>query len=467
MKTQKLIHIITAFLFAVIFGACISADTESPALGVIMAFGMFSVAFMPMGAIFATGLTGKETPEEVAAHVNLVIKKLDERVEKQKKLLDEVGIDEEKAKTFKEHIEALNELKEAVRLQGEEMTRYKKGADRLESSKSFRQVLEEKLLGLKDDIKNHKEKGLKEMMTIEIPYEGRKAAGTMTVTGNVTGDLPIPMYEPGLALEARRMPYLMDIVSVGTIASDLIRWAEQVNRDGGAGMTAEGNAKTQADFDIITRDLAVRKITSYIKVAEEMIDDIPYITSEINNELRSLVETKADDQILSGDNTGNNLKGILQYAATFAAGSLASTIDNANNFDVIHAALSQIMLANQPMPTYVVVNPEDFIAMKLTKDTNGQYLFPVFMNGIQVAGIPTIVNTGITAGTFLLGYFPYSGVFIRKAFGIQIGRDSDDFTKNLYTIIGEMRLVHRIKTNHATAFVQGTFSTAKAALETP
>jgi hypothetical protein len=36
----------------------------------------------------------------------------------------------------------------------------------------------------------------------------------------------------------------------------------------------------------------------------------------------------------------------------------------------------------------------------------------------------------------------------------------------LVTILAEMRAVHYIKSNHTAAFVKGTFSTAKTALET-
>ncbi len=50
---------------------------------------------------------------------------------------------------------------------------------------------------------------------------------------------------------------------------------------------------------------------------------------------------------------------------------------------------------------------------------------------------------------------------------IQVGYVNDDFTKNLVTILAEMRAVHYVKSNHYGAFVKGDFATAIAALVTP
>ncbi len=57
--------------------------------------------------------------------------------------------------------------------------------------------------------------------------------------------------------------------------------------------------------------------------------------------------------------------------------------------------------------------------------------------------------------------------FIRDGVTLEMGLDGTDFTQNLRTIRAEARLLNRIKGNDTTAFVTGTFTAAKAALETP
>jgi hypothetical protein len=53
---------------------------------------------------------------------------------------------------------------------------------------------------------------------------------------------------------------------------------------------------------------------------------------------------------------------------------------------------------------------------------------------------------------------------VRRDLSIVIGRDADDLTKNLYTVVAEIRGCHYIKNNHVGAFVKGTFSTAITAI---
>ena len=51
---------------------------------------------------------------------------------------------------------------------------------------------------------------------------------------------------------------------------------------------------------------------------------------------------------------------------------------------------------------------------------------------------------------------------------ITIGLNSDNFTKNLVTILGEMRAVHYIKENDKTAFIYvSDIAASIASLETP
>jgi hypothetical protein len=67
-----------------------------------------------------------------------------------------------------------------------------------------------------------------------------------------------------------------------------------------------------------------------------------------------------------------------------------------------------------------------------------------------------IENIGVTANTMVVGDFTKSNLRLREDAMISIGYENDDFTKNLVTILGEIRAVHYIKTNHLKAFVNVT-----------
>ena len=292
-----------------------------------------------------------------------------------------------------------------------------------------------------------------------------KAVGNMALTTNTTGQIPQAEREAGITRIVRRQPYILDLVNVGTIMSNLWEWVEQKNQEGGSAMTAEGAKKSQTDFDLVLASASVKKVTAFIKVTKEMLDDVNLLRAEIDQELTELINLRIDDQVLAGVGTGDNLTGIMQNATAWAAGSFALTVPTPNNADVLRVAINQAMV-NQFQPNYIVLHPSDATAMDLDKGSDGHYALPPFatIDGRIISGVPVVMNVGQTEGTFLVGDFTKSAVRFKEGLTINVGYENDDFTKNFVTILAEARLVHRVKSNHYGAFIKGTFSAAKTAL---
>jgi len=297
-----------------------------------------------------------------------------------------------------------------------------------------------------------------------------KAAGTMQISTNYTGVIGLTNFDTEFARIQRRQPFMRELVRILTTDNMYIAWAEQKNADPGvAGTVAEGALKPQTDFDIVEATAKVEKIAVWIKVSKEALADIKFLQGEINTELRELVALKLDEQILSGDGTSPNLRGILTVAPTFAAVStMALLVPTPNRFDVMVAAVAQIAAANFVADT-IVVNPADYYAMQLVKDAEGRYLLPPFSSadGMTIAGLRVVANNGVAVGTFLVGDFKKATLAIREDVNIQIGYVNDDFIRNLVTILAEMRAVLYVKSNWLNAFVKGTFAAAQTALTKP
>ena len=310
-----------------------------------------------------------------------------------------------------------------------------------------------------DELKAMKEKsGASVQITL-------KAAGTMALSTNVTGQVPQAEREQGITRTVRRNPFILELVNVGTIMSNVWEWVEQKNADGGAAMTAEGALKSLADFDLVVASANVKKVTAYIKVTKEMLDDVELMRSEIDQELTELINLKIDDQLLNGTGLTVNLTGINANATAWAAGAFALAIPTPTKWDVLRTAINQVRV-NLFEPTYIVMHPTDVTGMELSKDSTGQYVMPPFaaLDGTVVSGIRVVANTGVTVDNFLVGDFSKAGVRFKEGLTINVGYENDDFTKNLVTILAEARLVQRVKSNHYGAFVKGVFSTSITAL---
>lgn len=330
--------------------------------------------------------------------------------------------------------------------------------DQLESSLNEKAT---NLEAMKDNMKGS--------VSLSVKAFSRKAAGTMTIANNYTGGtIGLTSWDGDFARIQRRQPFMRQLVSVRPTTSKYVAWAEQANPDGGADMTAEGTKKSQADFDIAESTAEVKKITAFIKASKEALADISYLASEINQELIELINLKLDSQILTGDGTGLNLKGILSYAPSFSVTGtdLENGVLQANNYDALRAAAWQVT-DSLFQANYFVINPVDAAVMDLTKTDQGAYVIPPFttQDGRRIAGMVGVENTGVTRGSFLVGDFTKDILAMREELNISIGYENDDFTKNLITILAEARAANYIKSNYVKAFVQGTFAAAKAALQ--
>jgi HK97 family phage major capsid protein len=292
-----------------------------------------------------------------------------------------------------------------------------------------------------------------------------KAVGTMALSTNTTGQIPQAERETGITRIVRRNPFILELVNVGTIMSNVWEWVEQKNVEGGSAMTAEGAAKSQTDFDLVVASANVKKVTAYIKVTKEMLDDVALLRSEIDQELTELINLRIDDQLLNGTGLTVNLTGIVTNATAWAAGAFALAIPEPTNYDVLATAINQVRV-NLFEPTYIVMHPTDVTKMKLSKASDGHYVLPPFssVDGTSVEGIRVVANTGVTIDKFLVGDFSKAGVRFKEGLTINVGYENDDFTKNLVTILAEARLVQRVKSNHYGAFVYGDFSDAITAL---
>tara|TARA_R110000796_G_scaffold127703_1_gene243136 strand:- start:159 stop:1406 length:1248 start_codon:yes stop_codon:yes gene_type:complete len=401
----------------------------------------------------------KATGEKIDAKVQEALKQLDPGV------LTKVVNDSKTLKTQLEDVEKQNgKLEEALKAQGVAITKLKEGGGASKNI-SFKEAINKGLRDNIDALKSMKETNSKQGIRIEM-----KAAANMLLGTNIVSNAQIPQAEreAGITRVVRREPFILNIVGVGTINSNLWEWVQQVNPDGDAAMTAEGVKKAQIDFDLALAEASVKKVTAFIKVSKEMLDDVDLIEAEINEELREVINLKIDAQLLSGDGTGQNLTGILANATPFVPGSFATAVAQPNNADVLRVAINQINIA-QFSPNYILLHPSDVTAMELEKASDGHYILPPFrsIDGTVVKGVPVVQNIGVAEGDYLVGDFNRSGVRFKEGLTFDVGYENDDFTKNFVTILAEARLVHRVKSNHYPAFVKGTFATDKLAITAP
>jgi len=293
-------------------------------------------------------------------------------------------------------------------------------------------------------------------------------AGDMTVAANFTGEVIPAQYVPGIKYDPTRPIHVRQLLAQGSTQSDVVRFVKESGYSNGAAATAEGTTLTQSDFDMTAADANVRKIGTYFRISEEMLADTPQLTSYLSARAPEKLLEVEDTQILSGNGSAPNLSGIITDATAFAAGDLADSVDEANEFDAIVAALNQLAGANYNADT-ILLNPSDFHKILLLKDSQNNYLKDQVYSGLQPVfmGVKVVLNTAIAAGSFLIGNFGVgTQLWVRDGINVEFFREDGTNVRDGFVTV---RVSERVAlTNYLpNAFVKGTFAAAIAELETP
>ena len=293
----------------------------------------------------------------------------------------------------------------------------------------------------------------------------------MTVGADFTGEVIPADRVAGYKYDPTRPVHIRQLIPQGSTSSDVIRFVKESGYSNGAATAAEGATLAQSDFDMTASDSNVRKIGTYFRISEEMLADTPQLTSYISARAPEKLLNVEDTQILSGNGTAPNLSGIITDAADFdvsSGGAFYQSVDAANEFDVLVASLNQLALSNY-QASYILLHPTDFHKILLLKDSQNNYLKDQVYSGLQpnFMGVPVIINNAISAGSFLCGNFNVgTQLWIRDNVNVEFFREDGTNVRDGFVTV---RVSERIAlTNYLpNAFVNGSFSTAKAALETP
>jgi len=273
-------------------------------------------------------------------------------------------------------------------------------------------------------------------------------------------------------IRKRVMTYLAN-VSTGSMTKPYAMWIEELDEQGTPIFIAEGAVKTPVSVRYEERQAKAKKIAISTKITTEFMEDLPQLVAFIQNNMVRRADIAIENGLLTGDNVGENLRGIVSYAVAFTGGTLAGEITAATitNWDVILGLITQVKQANG-IVNGIFITSGAYGLLLAEKDLDGRYILPpgVMFNaqGLLTAwGVPLIeTNSTLGGNDFIGGDLSVINVRFRTGVRIQIGESGDDFVRNLKTIIVEQRLVQFVSANDLNVLVEGTFAAGITALST-
>jgi HK97 family phage major capsid protein len=234
----------------------------------------------------------------------------------------------------------------------------------------------------------------------------------------------------------------------------------------------EASLKPENQLNFVSVSERVRTIATWIPASRQILDDMAELMSFLRVNMPYYVDLMEEQQLLTGDGTGENLHGLIPQASAFNSSGL-NPAKGWTKIDVIGRVIEQIVLAKELAPTFAVLNPSDWWDIRLTKDQFGRYLLGDPMQSMatmgfgsiapipNMFGLSVVATTSMAPGTFLIGSGNPLATEIRDRLEMQIDISTehmDFFIKNLVAVRAEKRLA--LITRRPASFVTGTFTTS-------
>lgn len=272
-------------------------------------------------------------------------------------------------------------------------------------------------------------------------------AKTLTVTGDLLMDVPV-----GTFLKGEQPRYVADLVSRQDISGPVASWLRQTAWTNAAAAVARGAAKPESAITLVRESADLQYIATVLTGLHRAdLEDESSLRDVIGRKLFEGIRLELDEQILLGTGVAPELQGIQD------AGSGVATIAFATSMETTIRKARTALLADNVVPTALVMHPNDVEALDLKTVTGGSYLFqpegPVDSNQDRIWGVSIVESPAQTADFAVLGDFAQA-VRVFTNGGVKL--DADPFTgfkTNTVDLRAEGRFAIGITAPHALRIV--------------
>ena len=239
-----------------------------------------------------------------------------------------------------------------------------------------------------------------------------------TLMATTAGWAPETIRSGRLVEDAQRPVQVLDIIPSGSTSQSAVVYMEETTFTNAAAETAEAGTYQEAALALTEQTSPVRKIAVFLPVTDEQLEDVPQVQGYINNRLPFMLRQRLDSQVLTGNGTAPNLRGILNVVGIQTQAKGTDTTP-----DAIYKAMTKIRVTGRAMPSHVVLHPNDWQDIRLLRTADGIYIWgsPDSSGPERIWGLPVVQSDALTENTGLVGDFPgYSELANRSGIEVKV-----------------------------------------------
>ncbi len=242
---------------------------------------------------------------------------------------------------------------------------------------------------------------------------------------------------------------LAHLFGQGVVSSPLIRYYELDNwRTLGINPLQEGAEKPWVQPTIEDKTANVVEIAASWEMSDVMLDDEPYLVSEINNGVKYILGAELDKAIVAGAGSAGELHGlsVVQNQTAVDFGSATSVAEG------ILAMIVNITANSPASPDHIVMSPSNYLLLRSAKNASGDYYAGGFAESGKptVWGLPVVLSNQVGDVDIFVGAFRSGGtLYHNKGLRLEMTNShGDNFRKDITTFRARVRVGLRLRQNY-------------------
>jgi HK97 family phage major capsid protein len=279
------------------------------------------------------------------------------------------------------------------------------------------------------------------------------AGDVKTVFSTAAGFDPFVQRLPGVVLSPQQMPKVIDMIPTAETTQHSIKYMLETTYTSNAAETSEGGQYPESAFAFTEQIVAVNKLSHFIPVTDEQLADAPLVRDYLNGRLENGLRQRLDLQLLVGDGSSPNLRGLFNIS-----GTQTYALSGEPTQDAIYKAMVKVQTVGFADPSGIVMHPLDWQNVRLQRTTQGLYIWgsPDSVGPQRMWGLPLVTTTYCTQGTAEVADFVnYTTLYYRKGVDFLVTNSHNDFfIKGQLAVRADMRVAFVV--NRATALCKVT-----------
>jgi HK97 family phage major capsid protein len=231
---------------------------------------------------------------------------------------------------------------------------------------------------------------------------------------------------------------IIDLVPGTTTAQAAVVYMEETVFVNNAAEIPEGGPYPESQLELAEKDSPVRKIGTSLAITDEQLEDVTQAAGYVNNRLPFMVRQRLDYQLLNGNGTAPNLRGVNNTAGVLTQAKGADPVP-----DAIYKGIVRVQVEGRAAANAVVMHPFDWMDIRLLRTTDGIYIWgnPSEVGLERIWGLPVARSDAQPENTALVLDTQFTELATRRGIDVQVTNShADDFLRGKQRVRADVRV---------------------------